>query len=433
MGRRKSSRYVWIVGLCVLAIAACSAPAGAPAPATPQASGAPTAVESADDGWQKIVAAAKNEGGLLVYTQAYTGNDAVAITREFQDKTGITADFISAAGDVLLQRYQSETKGGQPSADIIQGSPQFLIAGRAQGVFVPLKGKPLPIFREPASVWDAPPSFMGDAMDVMANLVGKTDGHITVNTSLLRPEDYPTSFHDLATNPKFIGKIGFNDPKVTGNVAAQFVKQGYLTDSISLHDLWSIYAVQHASTFARPGDQEAAVGRGEISVAIGAQSARLYDSVKAGAPIEILAFADVPVGGFPQILGVTAMAPHPNSALVFINWAFSKEGQTFLKQLQGTNDGPRNDVPSFVPEVLKSRVVGSGKKGPVIVASPLQAQLGSDLYASGVFQKLTDGIGAEDFESQATAWFKDWESKHGGPQNGTQGGALVIPGTGTST
>lgn len=394
----------------------CGSPASPGGSATSQSSAAKSG--GTDDAWQSVLQAARSEGKLLVYTQSFTGTEATSIAEEFRDKTGLELDFISAAGNILVQRYQTEIQSGQTSADIIEGSPQFLTESRKSGIFVSLKDKPLPTFREPAEVWRVQPSFMGEEMDVLVSRPSKQEGHITINTKLLQPADYPISYQDLATNPKFRGKVGFNDPKVTGNVAAVFVRQGYVGKAMTLSDVWNLINLQQATTFARPGDQEAAVARGEMAVAIGVGNERLLGAAQADAPIKLLAFPDVPIVGFPQIVGMVRTASHPNSAMVFLNWMFSKDGQDFIKKLKGSDDGPRRDVPSYVPDLLRGEVAGGGKKGPSMVASAAQSLLGSDLFASGVFQELTDGISLPDFERKANAFISDWEIKQGGRPGG---------------
>jgi ABC-type Fe3+ transport system substrate-binding protein len=394
--------------LCLVFVIACQ-----PASQTPQGS-----QSSTGDPWQQVLAAAKGEEQLLVYAQAFTGNDAAKIAEDFRARTGVNMDFISAAGNVLIQRYQTETQAGQRSGDIIEGSPQFLTAARLQGIFTPLKDKPLPFLKEPAEVWRVPPSFLGEEMDALVSRPGKSEGHITVNTRLMSPAEYPISYQELATNPKFKGKVAFNDPKATGNVAAVFVRQGYVGKSLTLKDMWSLFSEQQVATFGRPGEQEGAVARGEASIAIGVGSERLLGLAEANAPFKLLAFPDTPMVGFPQMMGVTRTASSPNSALVFINWYYSKEGQEFVKKLIGSDDGPRRDVPSYVPDALKAEVVGGGKRGPNMVTSAAQALLGSDLYASGIFQELTDGISFADFERKATTFIADWESKRGGRPGG---------------
>jgi iron(III) transport system substrate-binding protein len=400
----------------VLVTACMGGPAAAPG-------GSQSGQTAGSSAWQEIVDKAKTEGTLLVYAQWFTGTEATSIAEEFKRVSGIPVDFITGNGAVLVQRYLTETKGGAPSADVIEGSPQFLSDLRRDGGFVPLKDKPLPILSDPPDAWRTQPTFMGEQIDVMVSRPTKADGHLTINTNLLKPADYPTSYHDLATNPKYKGKIAFNDPKTTGNVAALFVKQGYISKTMTLEDTWSFFNKQEAMLFPRPGDQEAAVARGEGAIAIGSGSDRLGSIAEAGAPIKVIAFADTPIVGFPQMMGVLKTGQRPNAAMVFMNWMSSREGQEYIKKLKGSDDGPRRDVPSYVPDLLKGEVVGGGKFGPIVVASPAQTVLGSELNNGDIFQRLTDKVPLADFESKVNASIKEWEDKQGGNTRGE----IVIP------
>jgi hypothetical protein len=206
-------------------------------------------------------------------------------------------------------------------------------------------------------------------------------------------------------------------------VAALFVKQGYISKTMTLEDTWSFFNKQEAMLFPRPGDQEAAVARGEGAIAIGSGSDRLGSIAEAGAPIKVIAFADTPIVGFPQMMGVLKTGQRPNAAMVFMNWMSSREGQEYIKKLKGSDDGPRRDVPSYVPDLLKGEVVGGGKFGPIVVASPAQTVLGSELNNGDIFQRLTDKVPLADFESKVNASIKEWEDKQGGNTRGE----IVIP------
>ena len=77
----------------------------------------------------------------------------------------------------------------------------------------------------------------------------------------------------------------------------------------------------------------------------------------------------------------------------------------------------RRDVPSGVPDELRAEVVNNGKRGPAYAISAEQAALAGEIEAAGVMRKLTAGASLEEFKSEYETFLKDWESKHGGPQD----------------
>lgn len=394
--------------LATVLVAACTAPT-APAPSSSSPTGA-------DGDWQKVLDAAKAEGKALVYQNLFPGTEGTKVAEEFQRATGISVDFITGLGAPLSQRIRTEVQGGVPSADVFEGSSQFLLPMLRDGFFVSVKDK-LPTLREPADTWRVHPAYMSEAQDiVVSRAVTQYPGHITVNTKLLAPADYPTSYHQLASDPKYKGKIGYVDPKTTGDTAAVFVRQGYVGNAYSIDDVWSLYGNQSMMLFPGPGDHGAAAGRGEVAIAIGATYGNLLQLAAADAPIKILAFPDAPIVSNPTTMGLLKSSTHPNAGLVFINWFYSKEGQEYVNKLFQLPGSLRRDVPDFTHPNLAAEVVGGGKRGPIQALTIDQSLLAVELNTSGMFQKLTEGISQADFVNGVNAYIANWEANHGGPQ-----------------
>jgi iron(III) transport system substrate-binding protein len=403
--------YYALIALLLLALSAC-------APGAPQAPGGSTSASglatSAD--WQKVLDAARKEGKVLVYAERFTGPESTLINTELQRLAGITVDIISATGAQLVPRYQQETKAGQPSADVMEGSPTTLTALRTEGSFQPLRDQPLPVLAEPASVWLAGPTFFGEDMDVTVSRLGKMEGHYILNTRMVAAGEEPKTFHELATDPRYKGKIAWLDPRASAAVTSFLMQHSYATDNITLAEIWSLYQVQQVATLARSGDQEASVGRGEVALGLGLGSDRILSLAEADAPVKIMAFPERPLVSQPAMMGVTKTAQNPNAALVFMNWTMSKDGQDFIKKLKKNDDGIRRDVPSYLPDLLKGQVIGGGKKGPITLLSVDQSRLGNALHAAEIVQQLTAGIPQAEFESKVKAFIADWEQKNNGGQ-----------------
>jgi hypothetical protein len=245
------------------------------------------------------------------------------------------------------------------------------------------------------------------------------EGHYILNTRMIAAGEEPKTFRELATEPKWKGKIAWLDPRASAAVTSFLMQHTYATDNATLGDIWSLYQVQQVTTLARSGDQEAAVGRGEIALGLGLGSDRILSLAEADAPVKIMAFPDRPLVSQPAMMGVTKTAQNPNAALVFMNWVMSKDGQDFIKKLKKNDDGMRRDVPSYLPELLKGQVVGGGKKGPITLLSVDhvdQSRLGNALHAAEIVQQLTAGISQAEFESKIRAFWADYEQKNSGGQ-----------------
>lgn len=402
---------VWTPFLAVLLVAiltAC-APAAAPASTSTSPSG-----QAEDPEWQKIVDAGKKEGKLLVYGLLLAGPEGAKIADEFRKKHGITADFVSGPGAPTVQRLREEAKAGQPSADIWEGAFPWVGIVQKEGFFVSLKGKPLPAFKEPKSTWHVDPTYMSESVEFVTSRLSQTPGHINVNTKLLSPADYPKSWQDLSTNPKYKGKIAWVDPKTTGEIAFRWTLYGYVGNAWNLQDVWSVYTNQNVLLFPTPLEVGPAMARGEASIGIGNSS--LESAAEAGAPFKLLFFPDVPFVDIPSAMGVIKNARNPNAALVFINWVLSKEGQEFISKTNRART-LRRDVPDQLHPALKPEVVGGGKAGPHLMVTAAQAQLTGELHSSlPIWQRLPQGVPFPEFEAAVTGFIKEWESKQGGPQ-----------------
>jgi ABC-type Fe3+ transport system substrate-binding protein len=88
------------------------------------------------------------------------------------------------------------------------------------------------------------------------------------------------------------------------------------------------------------------LARGKYSVSISAEGGPVADFMKAGAHI---AYQPVKEGDYLSFdaanIGMTAQAPHPNAAIVFINWLLGKEGQLFAQNAMKYHSS-RNDIPT---------------------------------------------------------------------------------------
>lgn len=400
----------------VISLFGCAAPS-APAPAAappPPAGGAakPADPATADAEWQKIVEAGKLEGKVLIYGALLGGPEGSAIVEEFRRQTGITVDFVAGAGSPLYQRIREETKGG-PSADLFEGSQPWPSIIQKEGYFQSIKDKPLPALKEAKTAFLVDPTIMSETGEYAISRFPSNRGHVIVNSQLLKPTEYPKSFHDLATEPRFKGKIGWVNPRTTGDVAYKWTQWDYNANAFSLEDIWTIYAKQDPLMLAAPMDGGGVVARGEAAVAM--STSAIESLVEAGAPIKVLLFPEVPLVEGVSAMGLVKGAAHPNAALVFQNWVLSKEGQETITKI-GKLRSIRKDVPDGSPPGVRPEVVGGGKQGPVYLMTAAQAELAGDMHAAQIFQSLPDGIPLAEFQSKVNAYVAEWEGKRGGPQ-----------------
>jgi ABC-type Fe3+ transport system substrate-binding protein len=394
----------------------------APKPAAPDTAAKPAAKEAAapsgtDAEWQKILDAAKQEGSVLVYGQGFLrGAEGQQIAQEFQKQTGVKIDLVEiSGGSGAYQRIREEMRANAPTADMFLGSPPFPGIMEKDGLNMVIKDKPLPILKEPATNWRVEPLSMSSTGAYMINYPSYPGGHVMVNTRLLPAADYPTSYMQLSTDPKYKGKIAWVDPKTTGDVPSKYIFWGYTGGGLTPEAVWNIYANQQPLLYPNPQPEADAVSRGEAAIAMGL--AGFETAAEAGAPIKVLRFS-----GYPAVTNINGMvifkaARHPNASLVLANWIMSKEGHEIMVKTRRAMS-LRTDVQDNLPEALSrpELVGGTDKAGTFIVSGP-QADLNTDLAALDFWTRLVNGaIGKEEFIGLVDKSVKDWEDKNGGPQ-----------------
>ena len=153
---------------------------------------------------------------------------------------------------------------------------------------------------------------------------------IGYNTNLVKPEDVPNSYEDLA-HPKWAGKLGIEGSDVDW-FAAVVKSMG------EQKGLAFFRKLAEQKPQIRTGHTLLAelVSSGEIPLAATIYNHNAERLVVKGAPIRWKALE--PTFGRPNAIGVARMAAHPNAAMLFVDFMLSPEGQQMLKE--------RNRVPA---------------------------------------------------------------------------------------
>ena len=94
-------------------------------------------------------------------------------------------------------------------------------------------------------------------------------------------------------------------------------------------DYWKKVAAQRVTMQVKYDMVVSQVAFGEKPVAMFPAYSQLVNAIQAGAPVQIVHLKE---GTTYYLSGVTFIksAPHPNAALVFLNWMLSREGQTAI-------------------------------------------------------------------------------------------------------
>ena len=290
-------RLAWLAG----AFAALSLP-----PAAAQSS--LFAYEGADR-MDRIVAAAKKEGTLTLYT-TIAEKDLPAIVKPFEQKYGVKVNVWRAGTDKILQRTVTEASAKKYEVDAIHfGSPEMEALAREkilQAIVSPvhkdLQAGSVPAHKEWAatilSVW------------VQA-----------YNTGAIRKEDLPKTYRDLL-DPRWKGKLGIevkNDDwfaTVVDLMGGEEKGLAFFRELVARNGI----SPRHGHTLLNN-----MVISGEVPMALTVYNYMPEQAKKKGAPIDW--FALEPAVARSNAIGVARRAPHPNAALLFYEYLLGPDGQ----------------------------------------------------------------------------------------------------------
>jgi len=260
--------------------------------------------------WDKVVAAAKQEGKVSVYS-GYLSPTNDAIAKAFEAKYGIKVETLQARGNELRERLRIEQATGRPIGDVSHSAVFVLLSNlQNEKTLAPIGWVPN------ASRLNA--AFKSVANEYFVPIFTINYG-ILVNTRLVKPEDEPKSWLDLH-NPKWQGKILSDDPRAAGGGRVMFM----MTVDKFGREYQEKLATQKV-TFARDYNESTRrVARGEYPIYL---PYILSDFINLGGlPVKyIIPTEGVTYGSYGVAISKTA--PHPNAARLMANFYLSEEVQ----------------------------------------------------------------------------------------------------------
>jgi iron(III) transport system substrate-binding protein len=274
----------------------------------------------------KIVNAAIKEGEVMWYG-GNTGQDFLdgGGRKRFEERFGIKVKVISGRLRGVTDRIRTEISVGKLRADLFEANDQYMLELHSLGALIKwrppaptLNEIPKEVFvREPAGYW----------WPVHLSAQG-----LVVNTNMIKPADYPKSYHDLL-NPKWKGKIGIRDPRASGG-GGWHMMHIYAQPGLGIE-----YIKKFKKTvepfILRGGSRRirGAIARGQFAIALSGRGEFIRDLPK-GAPVAFI----VPKEGLawtPSSMALLKGAPHPNAAKLAMTWFYE------IKNLQLWTDNGR--------------------------------------------------------------------------------------------
>jgi iron(III) transport system substrate-binding protein len=294
--------------------------------------------------WDKTVAAAKAEGKVTFYSGLVGSPSTAAVARAFEKQYGITAEFLDLRISEIRERMRAEQVAGRVIGDVLTTSYNVTTSIEMNEGYI----QPIKPFPNKAAIRVKTDNTTGTQVPAYMLKYG-----ILVNTKMVAPADEPKSWKDLL-DAKWTGKILADDPRALGGGFNAFVAQ---------HDTFGVDFLKKLAeqklTFSRDlRESERRVARGEFPV-YAPFLFNDYSSMK-GLPVKAI----VPVEGVAYVQFVASMiknAPHPNAALVFINFLASPEAQAIYANegLGPVIGGIDDKIPADLRPLVTAKEMGT--------------------------------------------------------------------------
>jgi iron(III) transport system substrate-binding protein len=340
-------------GAAGAALAACAPPQAAP-PKPPAAPTSPVpAAQSAPTAWDRTLAAARQEGRVVVLGPP--GDTYRAAISAFQQAhPDVQLDFTGVNPRDVIGRLLSERDAGQYLVDLYVGGPDTAHSQlRPKGALEPLKpALVLPdLLQDSQWVGGVDAGFMDKDGRYVYAFQGFVGPLIRVNRGTV-PESELSRVEQLV-DPRWKGKIVWDDPRTAGSGRPDLA---HLLMVLGEDFVRRLMQQELVVTTDRRQLSEWLV-RGTHPIAGGIDAASLLPFTSQGVGLNVLPLdKDSEAGsrlrpGFGNVALFQA-APHPNAASLFINWLLSKEGQTaWVRETQNNSrrldvDGPAESAPN---------------------------------------------------------------------------------------
>jgi iron(III) transport system substrate-binding protein len=290
----------------------------------------------ADEAWDKVVEAAKQEGSVIIWGEVGAARRAFWKDAFEKENPGITVDLFQTPRSIERDaRYQREREAGVASVDLfVGGSAGVLGRIKPLGYLQPIRPFMKPEILDDKVWMLGAPLWLDHEKEYMLISDYQTAIQAAVNSSV--GEKDLQSWEDLL-NPKYDGKIVMGDPRSSGPSFAMglFI---YYEPRLGPDFFRRLFA--HGRVVFQPDGQQAVewIDSGRMLVGLGPNAVEVATVQKLGGKIRTilsLKAKEQPVAfvlssdGILMVtnLGENKPLPHPNATKVYINWFYSKAGQ----------------------------------------------------------------------------------------------------------
>jgi len=287
-------------------------------------------VEAASDA--DLLAAARKEGALTWYGVDLPYNQVIVELFKARHPE-IKLEAWLSGGLQVAQKFVAQKEARQDVADCLTaGVAELFPEYRRRGFLAPIGMLPNAA---------ALPPWTRDPNDCYF-FYGSFKVGIIFNERLLRPDEVPTSYRELA-DPKWAGRVAIVDPS-TGGFGLPFFR--FVAAQPSLGPGWiKSFGSNRPLLSFRASQLTEAVATGMRPIGL-LRDTEAQGAKARGAPV---GFRIAKEGFLLHLMpiAISSTAPHPNAARYFVNWLMSANTQKYLEQ-QGVGLPTRTSQKDFM-------------------------------------------------------------------------------------
>ena len=264
---------------------------------------------------RKLVAAAQQEGSLLMYT-SFAEKDLPPLTAAFEKKYGVKVKVWRAGSEKVLQRTLTEAAARRYEVDAIHSAALEMETLHREKI--------LQAVTSPHSAYLIAGALRPHGEWVATYLSVWVQAY---NTKLIKKDGLPGSFQDLL-DPKWKGKLGIeaNVPEWYSTVVLHMGEEkgiNFFRDLVGRNGI----SVRRGHSLLNN-----MVVAGEVPLALTVYHYMPEAARRKGAAIDwfVLEPAVARMSG----IGIARRAPHPNAALLFYDFMLSTEAQELLVSME---------------------------------------------------------------------------------------------------
>jgi len=261
----------------------------------------------------RLAERARKEATVVVYT-SLAPSESKPLAAAFEKKYGVKVDLWRALSEKVVQRSIAEASARRYTADIMEtNGPEMEMLAREKllaEVYTPHSGDLPRNAIPPHRQW------LPDRLNFFV---------VAYNTQKVHRGELPDSYEGFA-HPKWQGRIGI---EATDTEWMATLIKTWGTDKGMAY----FRRLAELKPDVRKGHVLLAelIAAGEVPVGLTVYNANAESLKRKGAPIDWLPVK--PVVARAQGIGVAAQAPHPNAALLFVDFVLSPEGQKLFESM----------------------------------------------------------------------------------------------------